>query len=161
MRRKLKATAAAALVALAAGCSDFLTGGELTTDPNRPTEATNRQLFVGVQTGIWQFHASELTRLAELWAQHAAGNQQQYREYALYEPGCRHAAMDIKGSNKANPTAMILSATMMLRHLGLYYHANQIAASVYRVIAAGKVRTPDMGGSSTTQQFTQAVLDNL
>jgi len=83
------------------------------------------------------------------------------REYALYEPGCRHAAMDIKGSNKANPTAMILSATMMLRHLGLDYHANQIAASVYRVIAAGKVRTPDMGGSSTTQQFTQAVLDNL
>ena len=56
---------------------------------------------------------------------------------------------------------MILSATMMLRHLGLDYHANQIAASVYRVIAAGKVRTPDMGGSSTTQQFTQAVLDNL
>ena len=69
--------------------------------------------------------------------------------------------MDIKGSNKANPTAMILSATMMLRHLGIDYHANQIAASVYRVIAAGKVRTPDMGGSSTTQQFTQAVLDNL
>ena len=83
------------------------------------------------------------------------------REFALYEPGCRHAAKDIMGTNKANPTAMILSATMMLRHFGLDYQANQIASSVYRVIAERKVRTADMGGNSTTQQFTQAVLDNL
>ena len=40
------------------------------------------------------------------------------QEYALFEPGCRHVAQDLMGTNKANPTAMILSATMMLRHLG-------------------------------------------
>ena len=40
------------------------------------------------------------------------------QEYALFEPGCRHVAKGIMGTNKANPTAMILSATMMLRHLG-------------------------------------------
>lgn len=40
------------------------------------------------------------------------------REYALFEPGCRHVAKDIMGANKANPAAMILSSTMMLRHLG-------------------------------------------
>ena len=40
------------------------------------------------------------------------------REYALFEPGCRHVAQDIMGTNRANPAAMILSATMMLRHLG-------------------------------------------
>ena len=40
------------------------------------------------------------------------------QEYALFEPGCRHVASDIMGTNRANPTAMILSATMMLRHLG-------------------------------------------
>ena len=40
------------------------------------------------------------------------------REYALFEPGCRHVAKDIMGTNKANPAAMILSSTMMLRHLG-------------------------------------------
>ena len=50
---------------------------------------------------------------------------------------------------------------MMLRHFGLDYPANQIAASVFRVIAEGKVRTADMGGNATTQQFTQAVIDNL
>jgi hypothetical protein len=85
MLRKLKAAAVAGVVLLGVGCSDFLVGGELDTDPNRPTEATNRQLFVGVQTAIWQYHASELTRLSQLWSQHAAGNAQQYREYALYE----------------------------------------------------------------------------
>lgn len=40
------------------------------------------------------------------------------QEYALFEPGCRHVASDIMGTNRANPTAMVLSATMMLRHLG-------------------------------------------
>lgn len=85
MLRKLKVAAATGLVALSVGCTDFLTGGELTTDPNRPTEATNRQLFVGVQTAIWQYHASELTRLSQLWSQHAAGNAQQYLDYARYE----------------------------------------------------------------------------
>lgn len=40
------------------------------------------------------------------------------QDYALFEPGCRHVASDIMGTNRANPTAMILSATMMLRHLG-------------------------------------------
>lgn len=40
------------------------------------------------------------------------------KEYALFEPGCRHVASDIMGTNRANPAAMILSATMMLRHLG-------------------------------------------
>lgn len=40
------------------------------------------------------------------------------KEYALFEPGCRHVAKDIMGANKANPAAMILSSTMMLRHLG-------------------------------------------
>lgn len=83
------------------------------------------------------------------------------REYALYEPGCRHVAKDIMGTSKANPTAMILSATMMLRHLGLDYQANKIAESVFRVIKEGRVRTSDMGGTATTQQFTAAILANF
>lgn len=40
------------------------------------------------------------------------------REYALFEPGCRHVAKDIMGQNIANPTAMVLSSSLMLRHLG-------------------------------------------
>jgi hypothetical protein len=85
MARKWRVLAGAALLAGTAGCSDFLTGGELSTDPNRPTVATNRQLFVGVQTLIWQQYASDLTRLVEIWAQHGTGNVQQYRDYGRYE----------------------------------------------------------------------------
>lgn len=40
------------------------------------------------------------------------------KDFALFEPGCRHVAKDIQGQDVANPAAMVLSATMMLRHLG-------------------------------------------
>ncbi|KAJ7908276.1 mitochondrial NAD-dependent isocitrate dehydrogenase subunit 1 precursor [Mycena leptocephala] len=82
-------------------------------------------------------------------------------EYALFEPGCRHVASDIMGTNRANPAAMILSATMMLRHLGLDPVANQIAAATFDVINDGKVRTADMGGSATTSEFTSAIIKSL
>lgn len=78
------------------------------------------------------------------------------------------------GTNKANPSAMILSSTMMLRHLGLETQANVIAGAVYDVIAEGKVRTADMkgvsewlrretdadrsAGTNSTSDFTKAVL---
>jgi len=83
------------------------------------------------------------------------------REYALFEPGCRHVAKDLMGTNKANPAAMILSSTMMLRHLGLESLANSIAQSTFDVINEGKVRTADMGGSATTTDFTAAVIKGL
>lgn len=83
------------------------------------------------------------------------------REYALFEPGCRHVASDIMGTNRANPTAMVLSATMMLRHLGLDSIANSIASATFDVINEGEVRTADMGGSATTSDFTAAILKRL
>lgn len=84
------------------------------------------------------------------------------QEFALFEPGCRHVAKDIQGKDVANPAAMILSATMMLRHLGLDHHANTIASSVYKVVNDQKVRTPDMNnGKSHTTDFTKAVINNL
>ncbi|KAG2152316.1 hypothetical protein BD769DRAFT_1658737 [Suillus cothurnatus] len=82
-------------------------------------------------------------------------------DYALFEPGCRHVASDIMGTNRANPTAMILSATMMLRHLGLDSIANSIASATFDVINAGEVRTADMGGAATTSEFTSAIIKKL
>lgn len=82
-------------------------------------------------------------------------------EYAVFEPGCRHVGLDIEGRNTANPTAMILSSVMMLRHLGLDEFADKIASATYAVLKEGKVRTPDIGGNSKTTEFTRAVLDKL
>jgi len=65
------------------------------------------------------------------------------------------------GTNKANPAAMILSATMMLRHLGLDHIADPIASATLDVMNEGKVRTADIGGSATTSDFTGAIIKRL
>jgi isocitrate dehydrogenase (NAD+) len=83
------------------------------------------------------------------------------RDVAVFEPGCRHVGLDIKGKDQANPTAMLLSGSMLLRHLGLDEHANRISKAVYDVIGDGKVRTRDMGGQASTHEFTRAVLDKM
>lgn len=83
------------------------------------------------------------------------------REYAVFEPGSRHVGMDIKGQNVANPTAMILSSTLMLRHLGLNAYADRISKATYDVIAEGKATTKDIGGSASTSEFTNAVIEKL
>ncbi|MCJ1332707.1 isocitrate dehydrogenase (NAD(+)) idh1 [Thelotrema lepadinum] len=83
------------------------------------------------------------------------------RDVAVFEPGCRHVGLDIKGKDQANPTAMILSGSMLLRHLGLDEHANRISKAVYNVISEGKTRTRDMGGTATTHEFTRSVLNHM
>lgn len=83
------------------------------------------------------------------------------REHAVFEPGCRHVGLDIKGQNVANPTAMILSATMMLRHLGLDEYADRIAKATYDVLAEGKTTTKDIGGSASSVEFTEAIIAKL
>jgi isocitrate dehydrogenase (NAD+) len=50
------------------------------------------------------------------------------------------------GQNSANPTALILSSTMLLRHLGLETQANLIAEATYDLVKEGKIRTADLGG---------------
>ncbi|KAK8027224.1 Isocitrate dehydrogenase subunit 1- mitochondrial precursor [Apiospora marii] len=83
------------------------------------------------------------------------------RDVAVFEPGCRHVGLDIKGKDQANPTALLLSGSMLLRHLGLDDHANRISKAVYDVIAEGKSRTRDMGGEATTHEFTRAILNKM
>ncbi|NXV58281.1 IDH3B dehydrogenase, partial [Molothrus ater] len=82
-------------------------------------------------------------------------------EYAVFEMGARHPFAQAVGRNIANPTAMLLSASNMLRHLNLEYHSNMVSDAVKKVIKGGKVRTRDLGGYSTTSDFVKSVIDNL
>ena len=66
-------------------------------------------------------------------------------------------APDIEGQNKANPTALLLSGCMMLRHLGHGAHADKIQQAVLGTIAEGKYRTGDLGGTASTSDFTKAI----
>ncbi|KAJ3031522.1 UNVERIFIED_CONTAM: isocitrate dehydrogenase (NAD(+)) idh1 [Siphonaria sp. JEL0065] len=83
------------------------------------------------------------------------------RNYAVFEPGCRHVGSSIKGHNSANPTALLLSSIHMLRSLELDGHADRISNALLKVLSEGKVLTPDLEGTSTTTDFTKEVIANL
>jgi isocitrate dehydrogenase (NAD+) len=67
------------------------------------------------------------------------------------------SAPDIADKNLANPTALLLSALMMLDHIGEHDKAAHIRGALERVLSAGKVRTRDLGGQASTTEFTEAV----
>ncbi|RKO88668.1 hypothetical protein BDK51DRAFT_36230 [Blyttiomyces helicus] len=70
-------------------------------------------------------------------------------------------APDIAGKDLANPTALLLSAVMMLHHMKMDAHANTIQNAVLKTIADGKARTGDLGGRATNSEFTAEVIKNL
>ena len=80
-------------------------------------------------------------------------------KYAIFEP-VHGAAFDIAGKGIANPTAMILTACMMLRHFGLIEEAKKIENAVERTILEGK-STPDLGGKLGTMEFAKEVCKKL
>lgn len=61
----------------------------------------------------------------------------------------------------ANPTAFVLSYVMMLKHLGLPFFAQRVEQAVYETIAKGAVRTFDIGGTNTTDEFTDEIIKNM
>ncbi|MFO0980342.1 MAG: isocitrate/isopropylmalate dehydrogenase family protein [Planctomycetota bacterium] len=71
------------------------------------------------------------------------------------------SAPDIAGKGIANPTALILAGAMMLRHLERAAEAQRIEAAVHHVFRHGQVRTRDLGGKASTEEFTRAVIAEL
>ena len=70
-------------------------------------------------------------------------------------------APDLAGKDKANPTALLLSGVMMLRHLQLDKQAGRIERAVLATIADGRVLTGDLGGRSGTTDFMKAIISRL
>ena len=71
------------------------------------------------------------------------------------------SAPDIAGKGLANPTALLLSAVLMLRHIGESDAADRIMTALGRVLVAGAVRTRDLGGTASTLEFANAVSSAL
>lgn len=67
----------------------------------------------------------------------------------------------LAGQNKANPTALLLSACLMLRHLGEAACAERIEDALTAVLKEGASLTFDLGGTATTDDFAQAVMAKL
>ncbi|HEY6363459.1 MAG TPA: isocitrate dehydrogenase (NAD(+)) [Candidatus Binatia bacterium] len=80
--------------------------------------------------------------------------------HALFE-SVHGSALDIKGKNIANPTAMILAAVMMLEHISEAAAARRIYSSLEKVLTRGEVLTPDLGGSGTTKKFADAIIKEI
>lgn len=90
-----------------------------------------------------------------------SGNVDPERRFpSMFEP-VHGSAPDITGKGIANPMAAILSAAMMLRHLGHEDAADVIDKSVLHIIEQGEILTPDLGGSSSTSQVGSAVVNAL
>ena len=81
-------------------------------------------------------------------------------EAAVFEP-VHGSAPDIKGKNKANPTALLLSGIEMLKYINQKDTAEKIEKALYKTIKEGKVLTPDLGGTSSTTEYTEEIIKKL
>ncbi|MGE0734834.1 MAG: tartrate dehydrogenase [Alphaproteobacteria bacterium] len=90
-----------------------------------------------------------------------SGNINPEREHpSMFEP-VHGSAPDIAGKKIANPIGQIWSGAMMLEHLGEPAAARAIEAAFSRVLAEGKVRTRDIGGTASTEELGKAIADAL
>jgi len=71
------------------------------------------------------------------------------------------SAPDIAGKQIANPTGLLLSAVLMLRHIGEHAAADRVMSALAKVLTSGATKTRDLGGTATTFQFATAVADAL
>jgi isocitrate dehydrogenase (NAD+) len=71
------------------------------------------------------------------------------------------SAPDIAGQGIANPTAILMSATLMLRHLGETDAAVRVEKAMLEVFAEGKALTKDLGGTAKTNEFARAIVEKL
>lgn len=81
-------------------------------------------------------------------------------EFAVFE-AVHGSAPDIAGQQKANPSALIRSAELMLRHIGEIQAAEAVAAALAETYREGTHLTPDIGGSKTTMQFAARVAEKV
>ena len=79
------------------------------------------------------------------------------KDAALFE-AVHGTAPDIAGKGLANPTALLLSAVMMLRHIGEPDAARRVQGAIDRVYREGRHLTRDVGGTASTAEFTDAVM---
>ena len=78
----------------------------------------------------------------------------------MFEP-VHGSAPDIEGRGIANPIAAIWTAAIMMEHLGERMASERILAALKAVTGEGRVRTPDLGGKSGTEEFTRAVIEKI
>jgi hypothetical protein len=172
--KKLSAAAALAALLGATACKvDSLTGGELSTDPNNPVTATNTQIFVGIQSALWNLWGSEPSRVAGLMTQQLAGTARQYAalannyaigtnvtngyQRALYVSG---GLIDIKRLEAGGVAAhddYFLGIARVLEGAFMGTGADLFGNLVYKEAVTGNL-TPQLDGQLAVYDSVQTVL---
>ena len=81
-------------------------------------------------------------------------------EVAIFE-AVHGSAPDIAGKGLANPTALLLSAALMLEHIGEQSKANTLRQAIYTSLSREETKTKDLGGNSTTNLFVNTIIDYI
>lgn len=81
--------------------------------------------------------------------------------HMMFEPGTRSSGHALVGKNLANPSSQIISASNMLRTIGLPFFGDVIRAATRAVYIEGKYLTKDVGGNTSTTDFTKRVVDEI
>jgi isocitrate dehydrogenase (NAD+) len=81
-------------------------------------------------------------------------------DMAMFE-AVHGSAPDISGKNVANPSSVLLASAMMLDYLGMKEKGDEIRHSIFEVLSQKDRLTRDLGGTSTSSEFTQAVIDHI
>jgi isocitrate dehydrogenase (NAD+) len=71
------------------------------------------------------------------------------------------SAPDIAGQGKANPTALLLAAAMMLDHVQAHRQGHRLRSAIDATLNIDRVRTGDLGGQANTKQFTAALVSRI
>jgi isocitrate dehydrogenase (NAD+) len=82
------------------------------------------------------------------------------RDAAIFE-AVHGSAPDLAGRGVANPSALLLAAAMMLEHVGELERAGRLRSALELTLMEDKTRTPDLGGSASTEHFTDAIIARL
>ena len=82
------------------------------------------------------------------------------KDAAIFE-AVHGSAPDIAGKGIANPTALMLAAAMMLEHVDHPEIANKLKTAITGVLQEDNIRTPDLGGTATTMEYTDAIIKRL
>jgi tartrate dehydrogenase/decarboxylase/D-malate dehydrogenase len=82
----------------------------------------------------------------------------EHRYPSMFEP-VHGSAPDIAGTNRANPIGAVWSGALMLQHLGFPDAAQRLEAAIARIVSEGRTLTPDLGGSATTTELGDAIVE--
>lgn len=181
MKRSLKIALVAALPIVGAACTDFLTGGELENDPNRPAVAEPAQYFLAVQSRTWTFQTGQWARLICMWMQQCAGTDRQYTSLGVYEVsegifdgafneiyagGGLNDIKKMKDAARASNDRTFLGVAQVLEALMIGTAADLFGDIPYSEAASGTgssgpaIATPKLDDQAAVYAAVQTVLDS-